>query len=137
MEKGRQNVVLVGQESKQPGERAKHRKANTQNLNGYHVAPSETRGRPADAYCTFDFERTYEQPSRVTKMLPRNKHELKLEQELKAYKAEVERRYDNSLVNKVFVYPRSHDDSNYERVSKADEAAALDPLTQQCKRRSE
>ena len=106
---GNKKLTLVNAENLNATHQTKHQKANTQNINIFNVIHNESRPPNADHYTNYKISENITINGRHNKLPSSNAkalHEMALRQELQLYKAEVERRFNGSLVNKSYVFPR-------------------------------
>jgi len=117
------NKIVVSTD-KDRNRQTHHKKANTQNINIYNIIHNINSGsnnnlgktqqitQDPHIYITANFEKTYDTPLKVPKAKPKDKHEMMLEKELRAYKIEVETKFKSSSVNMSYVYPRISQEKN-------------------------
>ena len=123
------NIVLLPKNEAKHTRQGHHQKANTQNINIYNIIHNDGLSayardvQPPCIYITshFDkpndkvfektfakpFEKTCDNPLRVSKAKVKTKHELMLDKELRTFKEEVELKFNNSIVNQTYAYPRT------------------------------
>ncbi len=103
-------ILLSGNEKRT--RQGHHQKANTQNINIYniihndHDAGDYPRDPKPYVYVTSTFEKTYDTPLRLAKAAVKSEHDLMLERELRAYKGEVETKFNSSETNQTYAFPR-------------------------------
>lgn len=109
---GNKKYVFINGDMAQQAKKAKHQKANTQNINIFNIIHNECNldsqtqdTQQPDIPKSNKFKRTYDQPYRIPRVQPKTKHDLALYQELQSYKAEVEQRFNSSTVNGVYKFP--------------------------------
>ncbi len=111
---GSRRLILVNAENVNVVRESRHRKANTQNVNIYNIIHNEPRlPDPLESYLAEEDplfpDRSFAEPALRPKEASRktNLHESALREELRLYKVEVERRFNQSSANKEYAFPRS------------------------------